>query len=106
MLANAKILMNDGMLDVELLENYIVDTLGGVIGSQYEQVVPHVTFTNGEIVESELPNWEDSLTTTPSQEDLSINENPKMQEENTIAMVVALGVVSLIGLLVSKKKRV
>ena len=37
MLKGAKILQNDGMLDVELLEKYIVENLGGVIGQNIEK---------------------------------------------------------------------
>lgn len=37
MFENAKILQNDGMLDVELLEKYITENLGGVIGEAYAQ---------------------------------------------------------------------
>ena len=35
MFRDAEILTNDGMLDVELLEQYIVENLGGVIGQEY-----------------------------------------------------------------------
>ena len=105
MLADAEIVLNDGMLDVELLENYIVNTLGGVVGSQYEQVVSHIAFTNGELTESEHPEPNDSITTPPQKDESSVKDNPKTHESNTIATVVILGFVSVVGLLVSKKKR-
>ena len=47
MLKNAKILQNEGMLDVEALENYINDVLGGVIGEDYREMKPNITFTDG-----------------------------------------------------------
>ena len=51
MLKGAKILQNDGILDVELLEKYIVENLGGVIGQEYSEVQTNITFTEGEIVD-------------------------------------------------------
>lgn len=48
MLKGAKILQNDGMLDVELLEKYIVENLGGVIGQEYAQMNVNILFADGE----------------------------------------------------------
>ena len=45
MLKSAKILRNDGILDVEALENYIVEKLNGKIGQEYANVVTNITFT-------------------------------------------------------------
>jgi hypothetical protein len=45
MFKDARILTNDGMLDVELLEKYIVENLGGHIGEQYATVENRITFT-------------------------------------------------------------
>lgn len=49
MFKDAKIIQNDGMLDLELLERYIVENLNGVIDEQYQEVVPNITFTDGEV---------------------------------------------------------
>ena len=49
MFKDAKIIQNDGLLDLELLERYIVENLNGIIGKQYQEVVPNITFTEGEI---------------------------------------------------------
>jgi hypothetical protein len=49
MLEGAKILQQDGMLDVEAVERYLTEELGGVIGEQYQEVEPNITFTEGEI---------------------------------------------------------
>ena len=46
MLENAVVLQNDGMLDVEALERYITEELKGVIGSDYKDVQPNITFTD------------------------------------------------------------
>ena len=50
MLENAKIIQNDGMLDVEAVERYIVEALGGTIGEEYSQMKENITFTEGEII--------------------------------------------------------
>ncbi len=55
MFAGAKILQNDGMLDVELLEKYIVENLGGVIGQEHANVRANITFTDGEISNEPIP---------------------------------------------------
>lgn len=49
MLENAEVLQNDGLLDVDALEQYITENLGGTVGEQYEQVSPNITFTQGEL---------------------------------------------------------
>ena len=61
MLENVKVLQNDGVLDVEVLETYIVEHLGGVIGQEYAEMKPNITFTEGEIVETP-DNGEDNKT--------------------------------------------
>ena len=48
MFDGVKILKNDGMLDVEALETYITETLGGVIGKEYAKVDNRINFTDGE----------------------------------------------------------
>ncbi len=96
MLADAKIIENNGMLDVELLENYIVNTLGGVVGKQYEKVVSHITLTQGEVVEQLPPETENKVDA----------ENPKTEEANTVVTVALFGVVAFGGYLIIKKKRV
>ena len=52
MFKDAKILDAEGTLDVELLENYIVEYLGGVIGEEYAEVKPNISFTDGVITET------------------------------------------------------
>lgn len=49
MFKDAKILDAEGMLDVELLESYIVDHLGGVIDERYANVDNRITFTDGRL---------------------------------------------------------
>ena len=52
MLEQAVILQNDGMLDVEALERYLTEVLGGVVDQKYAEVALNIAFTEGE---SELP---------------------------------------------------
>ena len=55
MLKNAKIIQNEGMLDVEALERYIVEALDGTIGEEYAEVKNNITFTEG-IIEDPADN--------------------------------------------------
>ena len=47
MFESATILQNDGMIDIDLFEAYVVDHLNGVIGEEYAEVKPNITFTEG-----------------------------------------------------------
>lgn len=49
MFKDAKILDAEGTLDVEVLENYITDHLGGIIDERYAQVENRITFTHGKL---------------------------------------------------------
>lgn len=60
MLENSKILQNDGLLDVEALESYITNELGGTVGQDYAETKVNITFTDGEIIDdTEKDNIED-----------------------------------------------
>jgi 2',3'-cyclic-nucleotide 2'-phosphodiesterase (5'-nucleotidase family) len=52
MLESAKIIQNEGTLDVEILEQYIIEELGGIVGEDYREVNANITFTEGEIYAS------------------------------------------------------
>ena len=47
MFKDAKLLDAEGTLDIELLENYIADHLGGTIGEEYAKSQGRITFTEG-----------------------------------------------------------
>ena len=49
MLDGAKILQNEGVLDVEVVERYVTEALNGVIGEEYRNTTANITFTEGEI---------------------------------------------------------
>ena len=48
MLESAVILQNEGLLDVEALERYIVEELNGVVGAAYKDVQTNITFTDAD----------------------------------------------------------
>ena len=52
MFEDANIIENEGMLDVETLERYITDNLNGVIGEEYKNLRPRITFTDGKVKNS------------------------------------------------------
>ena len=64
MLKDAKILLDEGLLDVEALESYVVDVLGGTIGAEYAEATPNITFTDGKIDASEDESLEESESET------------------------------------------
>lgn len=49
MLEEAVVLKNDGLMDVEALEQYIVENLEGVVGEKYQEAEVNITFTEGEV---------------------------------------------------------
>lgn len=85
MFENAKILQNDGMLDLELLEKYITENLGGVIGESYAEVKTNITFTEGEIID----NTEDNPKGDDNKQDTEIN-SPQTGDNSHIVLWVLL----------------
>ena len=63
MLENAKIIRNDGMLDVEAVERYVVEELDGIIGQEYSQMNANITFTDGEIIDTPENGEQDNIST-------------------------------------------
>ena len=49
MFEGAEVVSDTGILDIEVLESYIVNNLRGVIGERYREVQNRVTFTEGEL---------------------------------------------------------
>ena len=47
MLQDAKLIDAEGTLDIELVEGYITEHLGGVIGAEYAEPQGRITFTEG-----------------------------------------------------------
>ena len=53
MLKDAKIIQNDGILDVEALERYITEELDGVVGEDYARVKLNIIYTEGRSIVSD-----------------------------------------------------
>ena len=45
MFKDAKVIDGEGTLDIEVIESYIVNHLGGVIGEEYANPQGRITFT-------------------------------------------------------------
>ena len=88
MFKDAKILDAEGTLDVELLESYIVEHLDGVIGEEYAEVKPNISFTDGVI--SETPDNNDQENKEPS--------SPQTGDNSYIVVWILLAVLSLSAL--------
>lgn len=128
MLEKVKIIQNDGMLDVEALERYISEVLGGVIGEQYAEPTVSITFTEGETPDggntnpdggntenpdggNTTPDTPDSGNTTPDTPAETPTENPKKLDTGAVvAIVVAsvaavgIGGLAIVWFVIKKKK--
>ena len=108
MLKDAKIIQNEGMLDVEALERYIVEALGGTIGEEYAEVKNNITFTEG-IIEDPADNNNQENNDRESQENNNQGENDQKQMKDTIyivwIIVAVVGVSILIVTVIVIKKR-
>ena len=93
MFKDAKILDAEGTLDVELLENYIVEHLGGVIGEEYAEVKPNISFTDGVITETPDNNENNE------QEDKEPS-SPQTGDNSYIVVWALLAVLSLSALVI------
>lgn len=93
MFKDAKILDAEGTLDVELLENYIVEHLGGVIGEEYAEVKPNISFTDGVITETPDNNENNE------QEDKE-HSSPQTGDNSYIVVWVLLAVLGLSALVI------
>ena len=108
MLKDAKIIQNEGMLDVEALERYIVEALDGTIGEEYAEVKNNITFTEG-IIENPADNNNQENNDQESQENNNQGENDQKQPKDTIyivwIIVAVVGVSILIVTVIVIKKR-
>lgn len=83
MLENAKILQNDGMLDIEAMERYMVEELEGRIGGEYAQAKIHITFTEGRVEsETTVPTETTESDATMPDESATTPEEVTTEAEN------------------------
>ncbi len=91
MFKDAKILYGEGMLDVEMLENFITQHLDGVIGEEYAEVKTNITFTEGVV----------------SDDDSSEEPLPKPGDKSQVAiwvLVAVFGLSSVVALMFRRRK--
>ena len=93
MFKDAKILDAEGTLDVELLENYIVEHLGGVIGEEYAEVKPNISFTDGVITETPDNNEN-------NEQEYKEPSSPQTGDNSYIVVWTLLAVLSLSALVI------
>lgn len=98
MFGDAAVLKNDCELDVNILERYITEHLGGTIGAQYASVSQSITFTDG-VIEPEDKG--DS-----KEETVSVSEEPESGSDLWIIILcVAAGVAVILVIAVVLKRR-
>ena len=123
MLENATVIRDDGMLDVEALERYIVEALDGVVSEEeYAEAKISVTFTDGEITDSpeggepeigEPENPEggtgdsenDGENNTPDTPDSGANEDDSSDIIIWIIVASVAVIAAILTIIVVKKKR-
>ncbi len=117
MLEGSKIVQNSGMLDVELLEKYIVDNLGGIIGEEYAESQGRVTVVNE--APTTVPEETEVITvpaeTIPAGTDSNFEEDttptekldvPETGDSNSLVIYVAVSVVTIgIACLLTVRKK-
>ena len=106
MLKNAKIIQNEGMLDIEVLERYIVETLDGTVGEEYAEVKANITFTDGVIEDSADNNNQENEENNNQGENQTNTPQPKDTSHTVVWIILAVVVFSgLIVLIIVIKKR-
>lgn len=96
MLNDAKIISDSGMLDVELLEVYITEHLGGVIGEDYAAAQGRIA------VGKAAPT---TTVTAPTNATTTHTASPKTGDASASAGVVCVGVIVVLGAMVILTKR-
>lgn len=84
MFKGAKVVSDSGMLDVELLEVYITENLGGVVGSEYaaSQNRINIVNTKADTEETEDPTATTEETETPTESATANEENGNAESES------------------------
>ena len=98
MLENAVILENEGLLDLEALERYILEELGGVVDQRYADVYSNITFTEGELGTSEGENGSNEGKPGINNSETDVAED---SNSTTLIICISLGSVILLAAAVS-----
>ncbi len=88
MLENVKIIQNDGVLDVEAMERYITEVIGGTVGSEFAEAAVNITFTEGKPVDEPENNEPENEEQKPE-----VEETPETGDTAgvTVILLVMLG---------------
>ncbi len=97
MFKDAKIIVNDGMLDVELLEIYITEHLDGIIGEEYASSQGRIMLGNVE----DGGNPEDGAGTGTA-----VPESPKTGDVNNTTGYILFALICGAGLFIIVKNRI
>ena len=106
MFEGAKVVSDTGILDVEILENYIVDHLGGVIGEKYAEPDNRIAFTEGEPTDNTNDTQGDETNKSDTTEGDSTNKSDTTEGDSTtnsnapekdytVLIVVSVGVLAV-----------
>ena len=98
MLENAVILENEGLLDLEALERYILEELRGVVDQRYADVYSNITFTEGELGTSEGENGSNEGKPGINNSETDVAED---SSSTTLIICISLGSVILLAAAVS-----
>lgn len=109
MLKDARIIQNEGILDVEALEHYISEVLDGMIGEEYAEMQANLTFTDGVI---EIPTDKDDQQEDDNNDQPEPPSDPSSPETPSFIEYIiptALGIfcfaaVVTVALIIRKKK--
>ena len=100
MLNDSTVLLNNGMLDVELLEVYITDSLGGVIGEEYAASQNRITVGKPAVTTT---TTETTTTTTIAATTTTAAPSPGTGEELPFT-AMALSVLAAALIVITRKK--
>ena len=101
MLENAVILENEGLLDLEALERYILEELGGVVDQRYADVYSNITFTEGELGTSEGENGTSEGESGSNEGKPNETDVTEDSSSTTLIICISLGSVILLAAAVS-----
>ncbi|MBQ4068102.1 MAG: 5'-nucleotidase C-terminal domain-containing protein [Lachnospiraceae bacterium] len=103
MFAGAKVLQNDGMLDVEMLEIYITEHLGGVIGKEYATSQNRITIGATEMETDEETEEETNEETT--EQTVAIPETSDDTSVQIMYMIAIATMIATVYVISNKRKQ-
>lgn len=96
MFEGAKVVSDTGILDIEVLESYVVNHLSGVIDERYAEANRHITFTEGEVTSNPDDTEEEGITPPNDSNGESPSTLDADDKDYTIYIVVAFGALAIV----------